>query len=76
MEITMTQKNIEEGTEWIFCKDIKGKCSGLNPSSKVLKKIPKTIKVHGKEIKGWMIQIVQEKGEGHLNLDLSKHSDE
>ena len=72
----MTQKNIDEGTEWIFCKDIKGKCSGLNPKSKVLKKIPKTIIVHGKEIKGWMVKIVQEKGEGHLNLDLSMHSDE
>ena len=72
----MSQKNIDEGTEWIFCKDIKGKCSGLNPKSKVLKKIPKTIIVHGKEIKGWMVKIVQEKGEGHLNLDLSRHSDE
>ena len=72
----MTQQNIEEGTEWIFCKDIKGKCSGLNPKSKVLEKIPKTIIVHGKEIKGWNVKIVQEKGEGHLNLDLSRYSDE
>ena len=72
----MSQNNINEGTEWIFCKDIKGKCSGLNPKSKVLEKTPKTIIVHGKEIKGWMVKIVQEKGEGHLNLDLSMHSDE
>ncbi len=72
----MAQKNIDEGTEWIFCKDIRGKCSGLNPKSKVLKKIPKTIKVHGKMVKGWAIKIVQEKGEGHLNLDFSKLSEE
>ena len=72
----MSQNNINEGTEWIFCKDIKGKCSGLNPKSKVLEKNPKTIIVHGKEIKGWMVKIVHEKGEGHLNLDLSRHSDE
>ena len=75
-EIKMTQKNIEERTEWIFCKDLKGRCSGLSPDSEVLDKVPKTIKVHGKEIKGWMVKIVQEKSEGHLDLDLSKHSDE
>ena len=72
----MVQKNIEEGTEWIFCKGIKGKCSGLSPNSAVLEKYPKTIKVHGKKIKGWMVRIVQEKTEGHLNFDLSKRSDE
>ena len=72
----MSQKNIEEGTEWIFCKDIKGKLSGLSPTSKVIEKIPKTIKVHGKKIKGWMVKIVQEESEGHLDLDLSKYSDE
>ena len=66
----------DEGTEWIFCKGIKGKCSGLNPDSKVIEKIPKTIKVHGKEIQGWMVKIVQEQAEGHLNLDLNKLSDE
>jgi hypothetical protein len=72
----MKQDSVEEGTEWIFCKDIAGRCSGLNPKSKVLKKIPKTIRVHGEEIKGWLVKIVQEKSEGHLNLDLSKPSDE
>jgi len=72
----MTQKNIDDGTEWIFCRDVKGECSGLNPNSKVLEKNPKIIIVHGKKIKGWMIKIVQEKGEGHLNLDLSRHSEE
>ena len=76
MEITMTQKNIEEGTEWIFCKDIKGKLSGLNPTSKVIEKIPKTIIVHGEEIKGWIVKIIQEESEGHLNLDLCIHSEE
>ena len=40
----MSQNNINEGTEWIFCKDIKGKCSGLNPKSKVLEKTPKRLK--------------------------------
>ena len=72
----MPQKNIDEGTEWIFCRDISGRCSGLNPASKVLEKHHKTIKIHGKEIKGWIVKIVQEKGEGHLNLDLSRQSDE
>lgn len=70
------QRNDEEGTEWIFCHDISGKCSGLNPKTKVLEKLPKKIKIHGKEVKGWIVKIVQEKGEGHLNLDLSKQSDE
>ena len=72
----MTQINKDDGTEWIFCKGIKGECSGLNPESKVVEKIPKTIKVHGKEIQGWMVKIVQEQGEGHLDLDLTNRSDE
>ncbi len=72
----MTQENKDEGTEWIFCRDISGKCSGINPNSKVLEKHHKKIIVHGKEVKGWIVKIVQEKGEGHLNFDFSKQSDE
>lgn len=72
----MSKNNVDEGSEWIFCKDIEGKCSGINPKTKVLDKIPKKIIVHGEEIKGWMVKIVQEESEGHLNLDLSKRSDE
>ena len=72
----MPQENKDEGTEWIFCRDISGKCSGLNPKTKVLEKHHKKIKVHGKEVKGWIVKIVQEKSEGHLNLDISKQSDE
>ena len=72
----MKQENKDEGTEWIFCRDISGKCSGINPHSKVLEKHHKIIIVHGKEVKGWMVKIVQEKGEGHINLDFSKQSDE
>lgn len=72
----MAQKNSDEGTEWIFCRDISGNCSGLTSETKVLEKIPKTIKIHGKEIKGWNVKIVQEKSEGHLNLDISRQSDE
>ena len=60
----------------IFCKDIKGKCSGLNPKTKVLDKIPKKIVVHGEEINGWMVKILQEESEGHLSLDIKKRSDE
>ena len=65
----MSEKNAEEKTVWIFCKDIKGKLSGLNPNSKVLEKNPKTIIVHGKEVKGWNVLIVQEESEGHRNLE-------
>lgn len=72
----MAIKNKDESTEWIFCKGLKGKCSGLNPNSKVIETIPKTIIVHGKEIQGWMVKIVQEQAEGHLNLDLNNRSDE
>jgi len=72
----MPQRNTNDGTEWIFCRDISGKCSGLSPLTKVIEKNPKIIKVHGQEVKGWMVKIVQEKGEGHLNLDLSQTSDE
>jgi len=72
----MTQKNDEKGTEWIFCRDIKGKCSGLNPKTKVLEKVPKTITVNGKTVQGWQVRIVSEKGEGHINLNLSNFSDE
>jgi hypothetical protein len=72
----MPKKKTEEKTEWIFCKDIKGELSGLNPNSKVLEKSPKTIIVHGKEVKGWNVLIVQEESEGHLNLDYCKLSDE
>ena len=72
----MVQKNTDTDTEWIFCQAIRGKCSGLNPNTKVLEKIPKTIKIHGKEVKGWMVKIVQEKSEGHVNISSSSYSDE
>ena len=72
----MARKNDEPQTEWIFCRNIKGKCTGLSPNTTVLEKVNKTIIVHGKEIKGWMVKIVQEKSEGHLNLDFSDSSDE
>ncbi|MFA6470962.1 MAG: hypothetical protein WCU00_02890 [Candidatus Latescibacterota bacterium] len=72
----MAQKNADIGTEWIFCRDINGKCSGLSPDAQVFEKIPKTIKIHGKEVKGWMVKIVQEKSEGHVNLNLSNLSNE
>ena len=72
----MTQKNDDARTEWIFCRNIKGKCSGLNPNSKVVEKINKTIKVNGKDVHGWMVKIIQEKSEGHLNINFNKTSDE
>ncbi len=72
----MARKNVEPGTEWIFCREVDGKCAGLNPQSQVLEKTPKTIIVHGKEVRGWMVKIVQEKSEGHVNLNLSDFSSE
>jgi len=72
----MTQKNMEPGTEWIFCREIDGQCTGLNPGSQILEKIPKTITVHGKEVSGWIVKIVQEKSEGHVSLNLSNLSNE
>ncbi len=72
----MSQKNTDIGTEWIFCRDINGKFSGLSPNAQVLEKIPKKIKIHGKEVKGWVVKIVQEKSEGHINLNLSNLSNE
>lgn len=72
----MTQQNTEKGTEWIFCRNIKGKCSGLNPKTKVLEKIPKSIIVHGKTVHGWQVKIESEKSEGHIKLNLSNLSDE
>ena len=72
----MPQRNTKRGTEWIFCRDIKGKCSGLSPDAEVIEKTPKTIVVHGKQVSGWMVKIVQEKSEGHINLNLSSFSDE
>ena len=72
----MAQKNVEPGTEWIYCREVNGQCSGLNPHSQVLEKIPKTIIVHGQEVCGWMVKIVQEKSEGHINLNLSNLSNE
>ncbi|MHB9028013.1 MAG: hypothetical protein ACYC9O_04550 [Candidatus Latescibacterota bacterium] len=72
----MSSQNIEPGTEWIFCREIEGQCPGLNPNSQVLEKIPKIIKVHGKEVRGWMVKIVQEKSEGHVNLNITNLSNE
>ena len=72
----MADKNNEERTEWIFCRDIKGRCSGINPKTKVIEKYPKTIKIHDKTIKGWMVKIIQEKSEGHVDIDIHHHSDE
>lgn len=59
----------EVGTEWIFCRDIDGRCSGLNPKTQVLEKKQKTITVQGKQIQGWMVKIVQEQGEGHVKVN-------
>jgi len=72
----MSQKNSDKGTEWIFCRNINGECSGLNPKTKVLEKIPKTIRVHGKTVHGWQVKIVSEKSEGHIDLSMSGPSDE
>ena len=72
----MMQQNRDEGTEWIFCAEINGKCPGVNPNSIILERIPKTIKVQGKDVAGWLVKIVQEKGEGHLDLDITRTSDE
>lgn len=72
----MTQKNVESGTEWIFCREVNGECSGLNPGTQVLEKIQKNIIVHGKDVRGWMVKIIQEKSEGHINLNLSNPSNE
>ena len=72
----MPQRNAEKGTEWLFCRNIKGKCSGLNPKSQVLEKIPRTIKIHGKTVHGWEVKIVSEKSEGHINLNMTSSSDE
>jgi hypothetical protein len=72
----MGQKNVDMGTEWIFCTDINGRCAGVNTGSQIIDKIEKKILVNGEEVQGWMVKIVQEKGEGHLKLDLSQRSDE
>lgn len=72
----MSQGNADLGTEWIFCRDIKGRCSGLNPKTKVLEKKSKTIKIHGEEVRGWMVKIIQEQAEGHVKLDYCDLSNE
>ncbi len=72
----MAQENTDKGTEWIFCRDLEGKCSGLNPNTKVLEKIPKSITIHGETVQGWKVKIVSEKSEGHVNLNLTNFSDE
>ena len=72
----MSDADSEKTTEWIFCRDIKGKCSGISPNTKILEKIPKTIKIHGEEVPGWKVKIEQDKSEGHVNLNLSSFSDE
>ena len=72
----MAQENAELGTEWIFCRDIAGKCSGLNQNTAVLEKKQKTILIHGKRVRGWMVKIVQEQAEGHVNLDYCDLSNE
>jgi hypothetical protein len=72
----MGQKNVDAGTEWIFCTNIKGQCAGVNSDSLIIDKVEKRIMVNGKEVQGWMVKITQEKSEGHLKLDLSQRSDE
>ena len=72
----MSQKNADAGTEWIFCRDIEGKCSGLNPKTKVLEKKPKTITIHGKKVNGWVVKIEQEQAEGHVKSNYADLSDE
>lgn len=72
----MVQENADLGTEWIFCRDIAGECSGLNPKTKVLEKKHKTILIHGEKVRGWMVKIVQEQAEGHVKLDYCDLSNE
>ena len=72
----MAQENADLGTEWIFCRDTEGKCSGLNPNTKVLEKKSKTIIVHGEKVNGWMVKIIQEQAEGHVSIDFPDLSDE
>jgi hypothetical protein len=71
----MAERN-DESTEWIFCRNIKGKCSGLSSQTKVIEKIPKVINVHGEEVRGWVVKIIQGKTEGHVNMNLTNFSDE
>lgn len=72
----MANNENDKGTEWIFCRNIKGKCSGLNPNTKVIEKVPKSITVHGKIVHGWQVKIVSEKSEGHINMNMTGFSDE
>ena len=72
----MVQTNATKGTEWIFCRNIKGECSGLSDNTKVLEKKPREISIHGKRIKGWEVRIISEKSEGHVEWDIDSMSDE
>ena len=72
----MNQQNIDKGTEWIFCRNLKGECSGLSPHTKVLEKKPREIKIHGKTVQGWEVRIISEQSEGHVDWDMANMSDE
>lgn len=74
--MNMNNGESEKGTEWIFCRNVNGACSGLHPNTKVLEKVPKSISVHGKTVHGWKVKIVSDKGEGHINTTMSGLSDE
>ncbi len=67
---------MDKGTEWIFCRNLDGECSGLSENTKVIEKIPKTITIHGEKVQGWQVKIVSEKSEGHVDWSESGLSDE
>ena len=47
----------EEQTERLFCMDDHGECVGLSHSSHIISKKKATIKVHGKDVQGWIVTI-------------------
>ena len=59
----------EEQTERLFCIDDHGECVGLSHQSQIVSKESTTIKVHGKEVQGWIVTIKTPATDGIVRLN-------
>ena len=67
--------NIEEGRiQKFFCisDPDQSNLSKASGEAKIVKKTPATISVHGKEVKGWVVELLTPSTDGILRIDPSE----
>ena len=65
----MEDETQDERTERLFCLDDHGQCVGLSNRSQIVSKKKTTIKVGGKEVRGWIVTIKTPATDGLVRSD-------